>query len=387
MQNNFSYENNQQCDFQVNYDYYPQQPCDSYDYQQQIVTPTSGPDISGLTLRQFNDLYPRSSFLGYEQQPYSKCPPQQPYVPNSFQQQFVPSQQVEATNGPSYKEVMILMGEVIEKLESMDERLRLDQRCRNIEQEWYKNKQILSDMLRDASKNNFIELLVTVNTTPQPHQRFPENPDFNALRQEIEDMLLKLAIRAEQMLEDLSQLMKDKAMEATLEKLMKTIVEQRDEMIMLRSMNQRMDQLSIDVNEYTIQMLDQPTPESHHTDISTDRYNDAHSNMSTDRHINFVKDVTDEEIEDSHTYISTDGYVDDARCEYKVLSVNDVMGSNDHFQEQSCENNTMEEPSTVEEPTVFEDTAEALLLQLTWLMMKQQIQLLQVQIFAHKVRL
>jgi len=54
--------------------------------------------------------------------------------------------------------------------------------------------------------------------------------------------------------------MKDKAMEATLEKLMKTIVEQRDEMIMLRSMNQRMEQLSTDVNEYTIQMLDQPTP-------------------------------------------------------------------------------------------------------------------------------
>ncbi|QCD96184.1 ent-kaurene synthase [Vigna unguiculata] len=95
-------------------------------------------------------------------------------------------------------------------------------------------------------------------------------------------MLLKLAIRAQQMSEDLSQLMKDKAMEATLEKLMKTIVEQRDEMIMLRSMNQRMEQLSTDVNEYTIQMLDQPTPESHHTDISTDRYNDAHSNMSTD---------------------------------------------------------------------------------------------------------
>ena len=56
---------------------------------------------------------------------------------------------------------MILMGEVIEKLESMDERLRVDQRCRNIEQEWYENKQILSDMLRDASKNNFLELLVT----------------------------------------------------------------------------------------------------------------------------------------------------------------------------------------------------------------------------------
>jgi len=140
--------------------------------------------------------------LGYEQQPYSKCPPQQPYVPNSVQQQYVPPQQIEATNGPSYKEVMILMGEVIEKLESMDERLRVDQRCRNIE--WYKNKQILSDMLRDASKKNFIELLVTVNTNPQPHQTFPENPDFNELRHEIKDMLLKLAIRVQQMFEDLS---------------------------------------------------------------------------------------------------------------------------------------------------------------------------------------
>jgi len=97
MQNNFSYENNQHCSFQMDYNCYPQQPCD---FQQQIVTPTSAPDISGLTLRQFNGLYPRSCFLGYEQQPYSECPPQQPYVPNSFQQQYVPPQQVEATNGP-----------------------------------------------------------------------------------------------------------------------------------------------------------------------------------------------------------------------------------------------------------------------------------------------
>ena len=35
------------------------------------------------------------------------------------------------------------------------------------------------------------------------------------------------------------------------------------------------------------------------------------------------------------------------------------MSTNDHFQERSCENNTMEEPSVVEEPTVFEDAAEA----------------------------
>jgi len=160
------------------------------------------------------------------------------------------------------------------------------------------------------------------------------------------------------MLEDLSQLMKDKAIKATLEKLMKMIVEQRDEMIMLRSMNQRMEQLRTDVNEYTIQMLNQPTPESHHTNISTDRYNDAHSNMSTDGHINFGKDVANEEIEDSHTYISTDGYVDDAQCEYKVLSIDDDMSIDDLFDEQSCENNTMEEPSAVEEPTIFEDVVE-----------------------------
>ncbi|QCD96582.1 hypothetical protein DEO72_LG6g1288 [Vigna unguiculata] len=150
-------------------------------------------------------------------------------------------------------------------------------------------------------------------------------------------MLLKLAIRAEQMSEDLSQLMKDKAMEATLEKLMKTIVEQMDEMIMLRSMSQRMEQLSTDVN----------------------KYNDAHSNMSTDGHINFAKDVADEEIEDSHTYISTDGYVDDAQCKYKVLSIDDDMSIDDLFKEKSCENNTMEEPSAVEEPTIFEDLVEA----------------------------
>jgi len=58
-ENSFSYENNQQCDFQVNYDYYPQQPRDSYDYQQQIVTPTSLPNLSRLAIRQLNDLYPR----------------------------------------------------------------------------------------------------------------------------------------------------------------------------------------------------------------------------------------------------------------------------------------------------------------------------------------
>ena len=134
MKNNFSYENNQQCDFQVNCNYYPQQPHDPYNYQQQIVTPTFAPDLSRLTIHQFNDLYPRSSFLEYkqqsyyEQQPYSEGLPQPSYVPfGSQQQQHAPSQQVVAINGPSYKEVVLLMNGLREKLDTLDERLRADQ--------------------------------------------------------------------------------------------------------------------------------------------------------------------------------------------------------------------------------------------------------------------
>ena len=56
---------------------------------------------------------------------------------------------------------------------------------------------------------------------------------------------------------------------------------------------------------------------------------------------------------------SADGYDDDAQCEYKVVPIDEDMSTNDHFQEQSCENNTMEEPSEIEERTVFEDAAEA----------------------------
>jgi len=138
-----------------------------------------------------------------------------------------------------------------EKLDTVDERLRADQQCKYIEQEWYGNDKVLYEMKEDASNKIFLELLGTVNTTLQCHPRFAKTLKFRALRHEIKDMLPKLVIRAEQMSEDLSQLVKDKAMEATLEKLMKMIVEQRDEMIMLRSMNQRMEQLSTNVNEYT----------------------------------------------------------------------------------------------------------------------------------------
>jgi len=56
-------------------------------------------------------------------------------------------------------------------------------------------------MMEDASNNTFVELLVNVNTTLQCHPRFVETPKFRILRHDIEDMLLKLAIIAEQMFE------------------------------------------------------------------------------------------------------------------------------------------------------------------------------------------
>jgi len=207
-------------------------------------------------------------------------------------------------------------------------------------------------MLRDAGKNNFIELLVTVNTTPQPHQRFPENPDFNALRHEIKDVLLKLAIKAEQMSEDLSQLMNDAVRQVTLEDMMKMMIE-------MMKMNQTDQKEMMNAATQSLQnQSEKLIAESHHIDISTDGYTDCHNNMSIDGHIKDVAEV-DEEIKDSHTNISTDGYVDDAQCEYRVVLVDEVMSTNDHFQEQSCEDNTIEEPNAVEVPTIFEDVAEA----------------------------
>ena len=166
-------------------------------------------------------------------------------------------------------------------------------------------------MLRDASKNNFIELLVTVNTTPQPHQRFSKNPDFNALRHEIKYVLMKLAIRAEQMSEDLSQLMNNAVRKVTLEDMMNMMIEMK--------MNQTDQKEMMNAATQSLQSQSEKSiAESHHIDISTDGYNDCHSNMSTDGHIKDVAEV-DEEIKDSHTNISTDGYVDDAPCEYKVV--------------------------------------------------------------------
>ena len=59
-------------------------------------------------------------------------------------------------------------------------------------------------MMEDASNNNFVELLGTINITLQCHPRFVETPIFIILRHDIEEMLLKLAIRAKQMSIDLS---------------------------------------------------------------------------------------------------------------------------------------------------------------------------------------
>jgi len=60
------------------------------------------------------------------------------------------------------------------KLDTIDERLRADQRCKVIKHEWYVNDKVLYDMMEDASNNNFVELLGTVNTTLQCHPRFAE---------------------------------------------------------------------------------------------------------------------------------------------------------------------------------------------------------------------
>ncbi|QCD87112.1 hypothetical protein DEO72_LG3g1644 [Vigna unguiculata] len=165
-------------------------------------------------------------------------------------------------------------------------------------------------------------------------------------------MLMKLAIRAEQMSEDLSQIMNDIVIKVTLEDMMNMMTEmikmnQTDQKEMMNAATQSLQNQS-----------EKPIAKSHHIDISIDGYNDCHSNMSIDGHIRDVVEV-DEEIKDSHTNISINGYVDNAQCEYKVIPVDEDMCTNDHFQEQNCEDNTMEEPSAVEEPMIFKDTTEA----------------------------
>ena len=146
--------------------------------------------------------------------------------------------------------------------------------------------------------------------------------------------------------------MNDAVRKVTLEDMMKMMTE-------MMKMNQTDHKEMMNAATQSLQSHSEKSiAESHHIDISTDGYNDYHSNMSTDGHIKHVAEV-DEEIEGFHTNISTAGYVDDAQCEYKVVPVDEDMSTNDHFQEQSCENNTMEEPSAVEEPTIFADAAEA----------------------------
>jgi len=121
-------------------------------------------------------------------------------------------------------------------------------------------------------------------------------------------MLMKLAIRAEQMSEDLSQIMNDIVIKVTLEDMMNMMTEmikmnQTDQKEMMNAATQSLQNQS-----------EKPIAKSHHIDISIDGYNDCHSNMSIDGHIRDVVEV-DEEIKDSHTNISINGYVDNAQCE------------------------------------------------------------------------
>jgi len=154
------------------------------------------------------------------------------------------------------------------------------------------------------------------------------------------------------MSEHLSKLMNDTVRKVTLEDMMNMMSE-------MMKMNQTDQKEMMNASTQSLQnQSEKPIAESHHIDISTDGYNDCHSNMSTNGHVKDVAEV-DEKIKDSHTNISIDGYVNDAQCEYKVVPVDEDMSTNDHFQEESCEDNTIEEPSVVEEPTIFEDAVEA----------------------------
>jgi len=111
------------------------------------------------------------------------------------------------------------------------------------------------------------------------------------------------------MSEDLSQLMNDTVKKVTLEDMMNMM------MIEMMKMNQTDQKEMMNAAIQSLQnQSEKPIAESHHIDISTDGYNDCHSDMSTDGHIKEVAEV-DEEIKDSHTNISTDGYVDNAQCD------------------------------------------------------------------------
>ena len=76
-----------------------------------------------------------------------------------------------------------------------------------------------------------------------------------------------------------------------------TLEDMMNMMIKMMKMNQTDQKEMMNAATQSLQsQSEKPIAESHHIDISTDRYNDAHSNMSTDGHINFAKDVADEEI-------------------------------------------------------------------------------------------
>lgn len=79
------------------------------------------------------------------------------------------------------------------------------------------------------------------------------------------------------MFDGLSQLMNDKAKEATSEKMMKMMTGHKTEMNQIMDdMNQRLQNLIPDVNDIKIQLSNQqPIIKLHHVDISTDGYDVA----------------------------------------------------------------------------------------------------------------
>ena len=87
------------------------------------------------------------------------------------------------------------------------------------------------------------------------------------------------------MSEDLSQLMNDIVRKVTLEDMMKMMTE-------MMKMNQTDQKEMMNAATQSSQsQSEKPIAESHHIDISTDGYNDCHSNMSTDGHIKDVAEL------------------------------------------------------------------------------------------------
>ena len=93
---------------------------------------------------------------------------------------------------------MLLMDGLRENLDTIDERLKVYQRCKDIEQEWYGNDKVLYDMMEVASNNNFVELLASnddMSTNYLFHERSCENNTMEEPSAVEEPTILKMHMK------------------------------------------------------------------------------------------------------------------------------------------------------------------------------------------------